>query len=172
MKLSKSATAISLAILLALTVAACDSTADEVELTTTSSIVGSTTEPNPNPTSTESGETTTTTLAGTPVADYEVVLRESGDDGEVLYVVVAPASYTDVDLENFIGDLIENDENVVNVEVFDTPDAVAIFRKPASDQTAAELVVLDEHHLASLTDRHTIVFRGPFADVGVIAIGS
>lgn len=156
---------------LVLIVAACDS-AEEAELTTTSSLVGSTSAPEVDSTDDGDGTSTTTTLAGEAVTGHEVILRESTDDGEYLFIVVPEGDYTDVDLENFLGNLIENDENVTNVEVFDDADVVAVFRLDEADQTAADLVLISEHHLASLEERNRIIFRGPYEEFGEIAIGS
>jgi hypothetical protein len=157
---------------LILIVAACDS-GEGAELTTTSSsIVGSTTIPGSDSTTSGEGQGTTSTLAGEAVASHEVVLRESTDDGETLYIVIPPGDYTDVDLENFVGNLMENDESVTNLEVFDDGEAIDIFLLEESEQTAADLVLISEHHLVTLTNRNRIIYRGPYADLGEIAIGS
>jgi len=156
---------------LVLLVAACDS-GEEAVLTTTSSVVGSTSAPDVGVTDEGTDGTTSTTLTGQAVASHEVVLRESTDDGEFLYIVVPEGDYTDVDLENFLGNLIENDEEVTNVEVFDDAAAVTAFRLDDSDQTAADLVLISEHHLVSLSERNRIIYRGPYEEFGEIAIGS
>lgn len=160
---------IALVSMLALVATACDSEG-EVELTTTSSIVSnSTTAPDVDATD---DDTTTTTLAGETVASHEVVLRESTDDGEILYIVVPEGDYTDVDLENFVGNLIENDEDISSLEIFDNADAVTAFLLDESEQTADDLAFIDQHHLVTLVERNRIIFRGPYAELGEIAIGS
>jgi hypothetical protein len=160
-----------LATLVGLVISACDSEG-EVELTTTSSIITSTTPPDVEATDDGNEGGTTTTLAGQAVSSHEVVLRESTDDGEILYVVIPSGDYTDVDLENFVGNLVENDENISSMEVFDDADAVAVFLLDESEQTAADLVLIDEHHLVTLVDRNRIIFRGPYEEMGEIVIGS
>ncbi|MEX1092778.1 MAG: hypothetical protein WEF28_06430 [Acidimicrobiia bacterium] len=163
----------SLAIAVSLVMTACDNGEVEPELTTTSSLVGQTTAPDPDTTTTADGdEMTTTSLVGQTVDSYEVVLRESTDEGETLYIVVPPGDYTAIDLENFIGDLIEGDDDLESVEVFDDEAALDSFRKDESEQTASDLSAIDAHHLVSLVDSHTIRFQGPFADEGEYAIGS
>ncbi|MEX0797533.1 MAG: hypothetical protein WEB67_03385 [Acidimicrobiia bacterium] len=163
----------SLAIAVSLVMTACDNGEVEPELTTTSSLVGQTTAPDPDTTTTVDGdEMTTTSLVGQTVDSYEVVLRESTDEGETLYIVVPPGDYTAIDLENFIGDLIEGDDDLESVEVFDDEAALDSFRKDESEQTASDLSAIDAHHLVSLVDSHTIRFQGPFADEGEYAIGS
>lgn len=156
---------------MALVVAACDSDG-EAELTTTSSVVGATTAPDVESTGGDDGGTTTTSLVGESVASHEVISRESTDDGEVLYIVVPEGSYTDVDLENFVGNLIENDDSIEDLEIFDDEEAVTAYLLDESDRTASDLALIDEHHLVSLQDRNQIIFRGPYAEFGETAIGS
>jgi len=172
MKPFKSLKVFSLAIGLTLAMTACDNGEAEPELTTTSSLVGQTTAPDPDTTTTVGGDETTTTLVGQAVDSYEVVLRESTDEGETLYIVVPPGDYTAIDLENFIGDLIEGDDDLQSVEVFDDEAALDSFLKDEADQTAGDLSAIDAHHLVSLVDSRTIRFQGPFADEGEYAIGS
>lgn len=161
-----------LGVALVLALTACNNS-DEAELTTTSTIVGQTTTPGGDTSSSSSPtESSSTTLAGQPVTSSEIVSRESSDDGETLYILIPPGAYTDVDLENFVGDLVENDENVQNAEIFDDEAALTAFLLDPDEQTAADLVLIDEHHLVSLIDRSTIRFQGPFAEYGEYSIGS
>lgn len=158
---------------LLLVLAACDSDGEAELTTTSSSIVGATTVPSSGSDGGDSGEdTTTTSLVGEAVASHEVVLRESNDDGEVLYIVIPGGDYTDIDLENFVGNLMENDEDVTSVEVFDSAEAVDVFLLEESEQTATDLVLINEHWLVSLVDGNRIIYRGPYEDSGEIAIGS
>jgi hypothetical protein len=173
MERSKTLKVFSLTIAVSLAMTACDNGEADPELTTTSSVVGQTTAPDPETTSTVGGdEMTTTSLVGQTVDSYEVVLRESTDEGETLYIVVPPGDYTAIDLENFIGDLIDGDDDLQSVEVFDDEPALDSFLKDEADQTAGDLSAIDAHHLVSLVDAHTIKFQGPFADEGEYAIGS
>lgn len=172
MKRFKTLRVFSLSIAVSLALAACDNGDVEPELTTTSSIVGQTTAPDPDTTTTVGGDTTSTTLVGQAVDSYDVVVRESTDDGEILYIVVPPGDYTAIDLENFIGDLIEGDGGPESVEVFDDAEAIDSYLKNESEQTAGDLAAIDAHHLVSLIDGRTIKFQGPFADEGEYAIGS
>lgn len=159
---------------LTLVLAACDGD-EAAELTTTSSLVGSTTAPSPDSTEASGGgdsTTTSTPAVGQAVDSYEIVSRESTADGETLFIVVPPGNYTDVDLENFVVDLIDDDDSVESAEIFDDENALNAFLKAESAQTADDLALIDQHHLVSLIDSHTIAFRGPFADLGEQAIGS
>jgi hypothetical protein len=179
MKSPRSVLVISLIATLGLVSAACDS--GDAELSTTSSLIaGDGTlagEPDGDGGSTTTvpgdGESdTSTTLRGTNVDSYEVVAREPSDDGEVLFIVIPQADYTDVDLENFVGDLIERDIVTSGAEIFDDVLALDAFRVPEADRTEAETELLVQHHFASVVNADTLVFRGPFESLGEMAIGS
>lgn len=159
-----------LAVALLLVVAACNNS-EEAELTTTSTLIGQTTAPGPDSSSTTS-DGSSTTLVGQPVTSSEIVSRQSTDDGETLFILIPIGAYTDVDLENFVGDLIEGDEDIESAEIFDDPAALQAYLLDEDERTAADLVLIDEHHLVSLVDRNVIRFQGPFAEFGEYTIGS
>lgn len=161
---------------LLLALAACD---DEgtTELSTTSSLIAS-----PTSASVEEGTTTSadggdepatsTTLRGEPVADFEIVARQSDASGETLYIVIPPAAYTDVDIENFILGLVDDETVTFGAEIFDDPGAVDAFRKSEEERTEGETQLIEEHHFASVQNGNRVVFRGPFASSGDFLIGS
>ncbi len=152
---------------------ACDS--GEAELSTTSSLVTGTTEaPDQATTSTSSDDagTTSTTLRGETIANYDVAVRISTDNGEILYIVVPSGAYTDVDLENFIGDLLEGNPDLWGAEVFDDETAVEAFVIPEEQRTEEQQELLDDHHFVSLIGGDTMKFRGPFSEFGEFIIGS
>lgn len=164
---------IPVALALALLAAAC--TAEQAELSTTSSLLTGTTEAVTAETTTSTtvaGDTTPTTLVGETVATYEVVARISSDNGETLYIVIPPGAYTDVDLRNFVGELKESDPGLFGAEVFDDPDAVQAFVIPEDQRTEPQQQLLDDHHLISLVGGDTIRFEGPFEEMGEHIIGS
>jgi hypothetical protein len=157
---------------LALLLAACDG--DAAELTTTSSLVSTPTSAGEAPTTsvTPGGEATTTSLIGQAVGDSEIVARESDTAGETLYIVVPPGAYTDVDIENFVLDLIEDDVVAFGAEIFDDAAAVDAYRTPEAERTEEQSDLVDRHHFASLENGTTIQFRGPFESSGSYVIGS
>ena len=162
-------------VVLVLVLAACDDAS--VELSTTSSVLSGTTEPPAADTTTtttvDDGEdTTSTTLRGETVGTYEVAARLSDENGETLYIVIPPGAYTDVDLENFIGDLKEADPELWGAEVFDDPAAVESFQVAEDERSAEQQVELDDHHLISLLNGDTVRFQGPFKELGEYVIGS
>lgn len=164
-----------LALALAVLAVACNN--EQAELTTTSSLLTGTTQAaaggDETTTTTEAAaEASTTTLVGETVSTYEVVARISSDNGETLYIVIPEGAYTDVDLEQFVGDLKENDPQLFGAEVFDDPQAVQAFLIPEAQRTEEQQQVLDDHHLVSLVGGDTIAFRGPFEEFGQQIIGS
>jgi hypothetical protein len=178
MKSTRSVLIISLIATLGLLSAACDS--GDAELSTTSSLItdgsgGTGGEPGSDvsTTSTTPGDSeTSTTLRGTNVDSYEVVAREPSDAGEILYIVIPQADYTDVDLENFVGDLLERDIVTSGAEIFDDVLALDAYRLAEADRTEADNELIAQHHFASVENADTLVFRGPFESLGEMAIGS
>ncbi|HLF61158.1 MAG TPA: hypothetical protein VI980_08275 [Acidimicrobiia bacterium] len=164
---------LSLVPLLALTVlaAACDG--GDPALTTTSSLV---TDPgeeeSPTTSAAPSGQGASTTLVGESVGTYEIVAREPGTDGEVVYIVIGPGAYTDVDLENFVLDLYESGIATYGAEIFDDAAAATAYLKAEEDRTAAEVALIEQHHFVSLVGGTIIRFQGPFVDSGEFVVGS
>jgi hypothetical protein len=159
--------------LLALTLllVACDG--EEAALTTTSSLV---TDPgeegSPTTTVAPPGDETSTTLVGEAVGSYEIVAREPVTDGEVVYIVIGPGAYTDVDLENFILDLYEGGIATYGAEIFDDAAAADAYLKAEEDRTAEEVALIELHHFASLVGGTIIRFQGPFTASGEFVLGS
>ncbi|MDX1448164.1 MAG: hypothetical protein R3246_03790 [Acidimicrobiia bacterium] len=159
---------------IAMLVAACSP--EEAELTTTTTTVSETTS------TTEAEDTTTTTEAeddsdagpdGPAISEYEVVVRSSGSGGEALWVLIDPGDYTDIDLENFIRELVdESDVALAQIHVFDDLDALEAGRIDSEARTDDEQALVDAHYLVSLIDGSTIRFQGPYADLGETAVGS
>lgn len=156
---------------LSLLLVACNG--EETSLSTTSSIVSSAGGDATTTTAPTSGDGgATTTLVGQDVASYEIAAREPGDDGETLFIVIPAGTYTDVDLENFVGDLVESGTATYGAEVFDDAAAVDAYLKVEADRTDEETALIERHHLVSLVGANTIVFRGPFAESGQHTLGS
>jgi hypothetical protein len=158
--------------LLVVALGGCNSN-DAVITTTTidASLLTTTTTPPTTTTGSEMG-TETTVPAGEPINSYEVISRQSTEQGETLYILVPPGDYTDRSIENFLGDLLENDSGVSGVEVFDDQAALDAALKPEADRTAAELQGIADHHLVSLHDGSQVEFQGPMSDFGDFVMGS
>lgn len=162
--------------LLALVGAACDG--DDPQLSTDSTIVtggGDTTVPDGTSTTTEPGNDGTsppTTLVGETVSDFEIVNEIPNDDGVERHIVIPDGAYTDVDLENFVIDLIEQFPDLFGAEIFDDATAAEAFLVPEDERTDEESALLERHHFVTLTGRARIDFRGPFSEFPGGAIGS
>lgn len=163
-----------LVICLTAALVACDG--GDAELSTSSTIITggtnapatSTTEP---ATDTTEGSTVST-LVGETVSSFEVVARFPNDNGEERYYVIPNGAYTDVDLENFIIELIESDPDLYGAEVFDSAEAAEAFQLDPADRTEDDQALIDRHHFVTLVGRDAIEFNGPFAEFPGGAIGS
>lgn len=161
--------------LLALLGAACDG--DEPELSTDSTIVAGDTDTTAlaGPSTTAGpgdGTSPPTTLVGEVVTDYEIVEEIPNDDGVERHIVIPDGAYTDVDLENFVIDLIEQYPDLFGAEIFDDTAAAEAFLVPEEERSEEEVALLERHHFVTLTGRARIDFRGPFAEFPGGAIGS
>lgn len=146
--------------------------AEEAEITTTTvdaSLLTTTTEA-PGTTAPES--TVTTQEPAPQIDSYEIISRQSTEDGETLYVLVPPGEYSDVSIENFLGRLLEDETVVSGVEVFDDRAALDAALKDEADRTADELQAIEDHHLVSLVGGTEVQFQGPMSDFEDFVIGS
>ncbi len=158
---------------LALIVVACDS--GDAELTPGSTLVtggGSdvttTTAPEPGTTA----PAPSTTLVGQAVDGFEVVNEIPNDDGVEQHIVIPNGAYTDVDLQNFLFDLLDSNPDLYGSEIFDDADAATAFLTPSDERTEDEQALLERHHFLTLTGRDSYEFNGPFAEFSGGAIGS
>lgn len=158
----------------ALVAAACNRSAEPELSVTTSSLVTTSTEGSGVTATTTASEpsSSTTSLVGQQVESFEVVVREPGEHGDILYVVIPPGSYTDLDLEDFVNDMIEANPGLEELHVFDDPDAVIALRTPEEERTAEQVSMLESHHLLSLFEGKVVRFQGPFAEMGEFVLGS
>lgn len=160
-----------------LVVVSCDS--GDVELSTGSTIITSgTNAPVSSSTTvdeggdTSDGASTPSTLVGQAVSEFTVFARFPNDNGEQRYYVIPNGAYTDIDLKNFILELIDTDRELYGAEVFDSAEAADVFQIDEADRTDEEKDLLDRHWFLTLEGRDQIVFRGPFSDSPGGAIGS
>jgi hypothetical protein len=158
--------------LAALAVLAMACNGDDAVLSTTSSLITGSDDGSPTTTVTVPQDQTSTTLVGQVVASYEIVAREPGADGETVYVVIPAGTYTNVDIENFIGELYDSGTATYGAEIFDDAAAATAYLKVEADRTPEEVTLIEQHHLASLIGGTTIRFQGPFADAGEYVLGS
>ena len=170
-------TRIALAGLVALGLAACSD--DEAQITTTTldaslltttTTVGGDGNGGEQPTSTDTPDTTA--QPSDEIESFEVISRQSTEEGETLYILVPPGNYSDISIENFLGDLLEDETAVSGVEVFDDRAALDAALKAEDERTADELQAIEDHHLVSLVDGRQVSFQGPMSDFEDFVIGS
>lgn len=162
--------------MLALLIVACDG--DDADLSTDSTIVSGATgtqPPDEGATTTtpgDDGNSPSTSLVGEDVSGHQVVNEIENDNGVEQHIVIPNGAYTDVDLENFVIDLIEENPDLFGAEIFDDEAAAEAFLVPAAERTDEETALLERHHFVTLTGRARIDFNGPFAEFPGGAIGS
>jgi len=167
---------LAVAVVLGLLVAACSgeeaqittTTLDAASLTTTTTSAGG--PGGTSPDATDSQDVTTTTSP--QIESWQIITRTSGDEGETLYILVDPGEYTDVSIENFLGDLLEEETAVHGVEIFDDRAALEAALKPQEERTDEENQLIEQHHLVSLVEGRQVEFRGPLSEYPAFVIGS
>jgi hypothetical protein len=114
---------------------------------------------------------TTTTdpdvVAGLP--SYEVVERVEADRGEEIVVVVEPGTYTNVELQNLVFDIVDRFAPLTAVVVDDPAAAELVF---AEDRSPEDEAFLEEHMFLELVDGVEVTFRGPYSDLKGLVVGS
>lgn len=163
--------AIALSVVVAFAVAACDS--EEAQITTTTvdaALLTTTTTTTTEPP--ETTETPDTTEPAEPIESYEVISRVSTEEGETLYILVEPGEYSDVTVENFLGNLLEDETAVSGAEIFDDRAALDAALKEEEERTEEEAELIEQHHLVSLDQGRQVNFQGPLSDYEDFVIGS
>ncbi|MDE0231984.1 MAG: hypothetical protein OXI56_02455 [bacterium] len=164
---------------------------DEPALVTTTSRVVTTAPPTTaaDPTTTTAVPTTTTTAdqpdpasdspATTAAEDQEggeisfrVARQESTRDGTVLHLEVPPGDYTDVDLENLVLSIYEERDDLYELHVLDSREAVSALLTPESERTPEQKALLESHYLVSFLEGSILRFQGPFANLEGYIVGS
>lgn len=166
---------LAVAILMALSIAACNGEEAQITTTTLDAALLTTTTTSASD-AVQSSDTTgaedVTTTTAQQVQSWEIITRTSSDEGETLYILVTPGEYSDVSIENFLGDLLEEETAVSGVEIFDDRAALDAALKAEDERTDEENQLIEEHHLASLVDGRQVEFQGPLSDYPGFVIGS
>jgi hypothetical protein len=158
---------------LLVTVQAC--TGDGGETTTTTSAEGGAVTSAPGSdagSTTTSPENSTTTLRGQVVDQFRQAHSEEATGGDIVHLVIPRAGYTDIDIENFLRELRQASPGLWGVELFDSDEAQQAFMVPEGSRTEEQRTLISRHHLASLVDGDLLVWRGPFASLGQVILGS
>lgn len=147
-------------------------TADASQLTTTTTSASGDTSGTETTSTGGTDSPQTTAEPAEAIESHEIISRLSTEEGETLYILVPPGEYSDVSIENFLGDLLEEESAVSGVELFDDRVALDAALKDEADRTADELQAIQDHHLVSLIDRREVQFQGPMGDFDDFVIGS
>ena len=164
---------------------------DDPALVTTTSRVVTTSAPTTAPDLTA---TTTTTSAPTTAADepgsgtdsptttveaqggnelyYRVARQESTRDGTVLHLEIPPGDYTDVDLENLVLSIYEERDDLYELHVLDSREAISALLTPEEERTPEQKALLESHYLVSFLEGGILRFQGPFANLEGYVVGS
>ncbi len=106
---------------------------------------------------------------GPAVPPYEVRHRMIEDSGETLVVLVEPGSYSNVELENLVYDIVEQHSPRGAVVVDDSAAAdLAIL----DERTAEQQDSLDSRTLLRIDNGVEVTFHGPYADFPGLTVGS
>ncbi len=121
---------------------------------------------------TADGGTATTLEPAFELPEYSILSRISGESGDTVVVSVEPATYSDLDIENLVADVVQRFAPITTVHVVDDPGVLDLVLSDPTALTAEELANRDEHYFAKLEDGFRLVFQGPFESVPEVVIGS
>lgn len=113
--------------------------------------------------------TASTVPAGPAVPDYEVRHRMIEDGNETLVVLIDPGSYSNVELENLVYDIVETHSPRGAVVV---DDSAAADLAVLDERTAEQQASLDSHTLLRIDNGVEVTFHGPYADFPGLTVGS
>ncbi len=106
------------------------------------------------------------------IPDYSIEARRAGDIGDTVVVLLQPGTYSDLDLENVVADVVQRFAPIATVHVVDDQEAVALVLEAPSDLIGEEAESLDAHYFARLEEGFRIVFQGPFEALPEVILGS
>lgn len=156
-----------------LVVSACNRGGDEsVETTSTPTAVTTSSAASVATTATTEGggDTTTATTVAIVVGMPSYRVLEAADaEADSLIVVVEPGSYTNVELENLVFDIVDRfaPASAVVVDLQEAADLLLLDELDAAQQT-----FLAEHTVLQIEDGVEVTFLGPYSDLPALTIGS
>ena len=106
---------------------------------------------------------------GPALPPYEVRHRMIEDSGETLVVLVEPGSYSNVELENLVYDIVEQHSPRGAVVV---DDSAAADLAVLDERTAEQQDSLDSRTLLRIDNGVEVTFHGPYADFPGLTVGS
>jgi hypothetical protein len=111
-----------------------------------------------------------TIVSGTP--GYTIVERIPGEAGagDTVVVVLEEGDYDTREVENAVIDMIETYAPIQEAHIVDTQEAADAVLEPSP--TPEQQEELELHYFARLEEGNRLTYLGPYADSGVIIIGS
>lgn len=106
------------------------------------------------------------------VAPYSIERRIVGGSGDTVVVLLEPATYSDLDLQNVVTDVIERFAPIAQLHIVDDSAAVELVLLNDDQLTPDQVLVLDEHYFVRLEDGFRLVYQGPFDTFGEVILGS
>ena len=103
---------------------------------------------------------------------FRVARQESTRDGTVLHLEVPPGDYTDVDLENLVLSIYEERDDLYELHVLDSREALSALLTPEGERTPDQKSLLESHYLVSFLEGAILRFQGPFANLEGYVVGS
>ncbi len=154
---------------LLLAAAACTSDPEEAGTTTLLTLPDTGAATTTTPPSTVPDATSGTTAPPEPVSiDYQVRHKSPAEGGDRLVVLIDPGTYSDIDLENLIIDIMEENPDALDVDVIDSVDVLDAVVADPDGLTEQDAI----HYLVRLVGGRTIQFLGPYEEFGQVAVGS
>ncbi len=156
------------------TVATTESTGTTSDVSTTGGTDATTSSPDSTAgsTTTVAAPDSTTSTVAVEVPEYSIESRTGGTGGDTVVILLEPGTYTDLDLETIVVDVVERFAPVATVHVVDDSSVVPLVLEDLSALAAEEQALLDLHYFARLEEGFRLVFQGPFATVGQVILGS
>ena len=127
--------------------------------------------------------TTTTSTPPLPTLRYSIEARRTGPGGDTVLVLLPPGTYSDLDLEDIMSEVVERFAPIATAYAVDTLDTDGDgVRNPAtvvlgvlersSGFSTAETAFRSDHFFLALEDGFRVVFQGPFEDLPPVILGS
>ena len=123
----------------------------------------------PETAASSTSSTAAVTPPGPAVPPYEVRHRMIEDGREALVVLVEPGSYSNVELENLVYDIVEKHSPRGAVVV---DDSAAADLAVLDERTAEQQDSLDSRTLLRIDNGVEVTFHGPYADFPGLTVGS
>ena len=151
---------------------AAPTTAADLTTTTAAADLTTTTAADQSDSDSDSPATTASEEQEIGEISFRVARQESTRDGTVLHLEVPPGDYTDVDLENLVLSIYEERDDLYELHVLDSREALTALLTPEDKRTPDQKALLESHYLVSLLEGAILRFQGPFANLEGYVVGS